>query len=198
LPGICPESAFDIIFFYDIYGFKPRVVKAKITGILLLLCLIAPIASTFTWLQCKKVLVRKAVKRQIMAGIDKNELVLLKFTRKESQTKLRWEHAREFEYKEEMYDIVKTETRGDTIYYWCWWDRVETALNIQLRNLVIIALNNDPQNKENQLRLSNFLKSLYPSPLFWQLLYGKFRTEQIFTYRFSYLSVDLPVPAPPP
>ena len=100
--------------------------KGKLTGIFLLLCLVVPIATTFTFLHFHKKQIRREVKRKIIAGIDKNELILLRLSEIESQTKLNWKHSKEFEFNQQMYDIVETEVKGDTIYYWCMRDTKET------------------------------------------------------------------------
>lgn len=135
--------------------------KHKIIRILLFFCLLAPIAATFTYLQYRRQQVRKEVKHQIIAGIDRAELVLLKFTEKQSQTELEWKHSKEFEYEGQMYDIVEYETLGDTTYYWCWEDVAETTLNKKLDDLTAYALGKNPQDQENQRRLLSFFKSLY-------------------------------------
>lgn len=108
----------------------------------------------------EKYRIRKEVKRQIIAGIDKNELVLLTFSRAAINTDLRWEHAREFEYRGEMYDIVETNETGDSISYWCWWDHRETALNKSLDKLTQSACGQSPGSKEKQQRLQDFVRSL--------------------------------------
>jgi hypothetical protein len=58
--------------------------------------LIAPAAVTYIWLQHRKAVVRKEVKWKMIAGIDKSELVFFQFSKKESQTKLKWKHSNEF------------------------------------------------------------------------------------------------------
>ncbi|MFH0756439.1 MAG: hypothetical protein V2B15_04040 [Bacteroidota bacterium] len=138
------------------------------------------------------------MKRQIIAGIDREELVLLKFTEEESRTRLQWKHSKEFEYNKQMYDIVKTEIKGDTSYYWCWLDSKETKLNEQLDELLNAALRKDPGKKENQERLANFYKSLFCEQLAdWHL--HAFQTEQsLFSYYFNYLTISFPPPVPPP
>lgn len=172
--------------------------KIKISGILLLFCLIAPIVATFTFLHYHKKHIRKEVKHKIIAGIDRDELVLLKFTKKESKTKLRWEHSKEFEYKNQMYDIVEKEFKGDTIYYWCWWDHEETELNKKLDVLVAYALGQDAQRKESQKQLENFYKSLYCYPLS-ELKLFKIQAIQISSpYNLIYKGLFYPPPVPPP
>ncbi|MDZ7846951.1 MAG: hypothetical protein U5L96_09340 [Owenweeksia sp.] len=135
--------------------------KRKVLGILLLFCLVAPVVATFTFLRYQKSQVRREVKWKMIAGLDKEELVLLKFTEEESQTELRWEHSKEFEYKGQMYDIVEKSIQGDTIYYWCWWDHEETKLNKQLDGLLANVLGNNPQRQEKKSQLADFFKKLF-------------------------------------
>jgi len=133
----------------------------KLIGILLLLCLIVPVAGTFTWLHLHKKAVRKEVKKELIAGIDKNELVILTFTKNEADAELKWEHSKEFEYQDQMYDVIETKVTENSITYWCWWDHKETKLNKQLTSLLTQILGTDHQKKENQQKLLHFYQSLY-------------------------------------
>lgn len=134
----------------------------RIAAIFLFLCLWAPFAGTWLGLHWQIRTVRKEVKRNLIAGLDKNELVLLKFSKAETITALRWEHEREFEFQGQMYDIVERQTIGDTVFFRCWWDHAETRLNAQLAGLIKGALGNDPQKKECENRLQHFLRNLFP------------------------------------
>ena len=136
----------------------------KNTAILLFICLIVPFLGTYTWLQYQKHQTKEMVKRHILTQVDKNELVTLTFSTAETATELRWEHDSEFEYKGQMYDIVETQINGDSISYICWWDHQETALNLQLQQIVEKTFGNDPQNHQKQDDLTNFYKSLYFAP----------------------------------
>ena len=137
--------------------------KGRFLGIFLLFSFVAPVATTFIILRYQKKQVRREVKWKMIAGIDKEELVFFKFTDAEKQNDLRWEHSKEFEYKGEMYDIVETQFRGDTTYYWCWWDYEETQLNKQLDGLLAFAYKKDNRTNKNQKILQAFYKSLYYS-----------------------------------
>src|SRR3972149_494693 len=138
----------------------------SVIGLTLLLCLILPALGTYSWLQFQKSLVRKEVKERMVAGLTKEELVLLKFTRAQSETELLWEHSREFEYKNAMYDVVETEVRGDSIFYWCWWDREESELNRRLENLIAQETGHNPQSREILRNLDNFSQVPYlPAPI---------------------------------
>jgi len=134
----------------------------SIIACLLLSCLfVDPIVGAFTWIHQKKRNIKREVKRQIIEGIDKDKLVLLKFSKEETKTKLRWEHSREFEYEHKMYDIVETKIVGDTVYYWCWYDHEETMLNRQLEDLANQALGKNPKARPEIILVISFFKSLY-------------------------------------
>ncbi len=135
--------------------------KGKIAGIFLSLCLVLPISATFLFLHLQMKQVKREVKCKMIAGIDKKELVLLKFSESESQTSLNWKHSKEFEYKGEMYDVVEKKIHGDSIFYWCWWDHEETKLNKKLKSLVADSLGQNPQRKDKQEKLADFFKKLF-------------------------------------
>ncbi len=133
----------------------------KFAGILLILCFLVPAATTFIYLEYQKEMVKEEVIARMLMGMDKDLLVLLKFTKKEAESKLDWEHSKEFEYRGQMYDVVEFETKGDTTFYWCWEDKKETHLEATLENLIAQTLGNNPQNQENGKKVYSFFKSLY-------------------------------------
>lgn len=95
----------------------------------------------------------------IISKIDLKDLVLLKFTFNETQSLLKWEHSKEFEFNGIMYDIIRSESKNDSIFYWCWEDREETELNktvIRLTNLFL----NDKINGY-YVKTSNLLNTMY-------------------------------------
>lgn len=132
------------------------------------------------------------------AGLEREELVLLKFTKSEEQKKIKWEHSEEFEFNNQMYDIIEKEINGDTTYYWCWRDNKETELNKQLDDLLVNELGGDQQNNDTQKRLSSIFKSLY--------YYETRLTPIVLTqpdlqnshYSFSNISFSSSPPVPPP
>jgi len=170
------------------------------TVFLLLSCLLLdPIDSTFKWLHYRKALVKKEVQRQIDDGMDKSKLVVIKCSKEETRTKLRWEHSREFEYKNKMYDIVEIKTVGDIIYYYCWYDHKETMLNRQLEELAGQVLGNDPSVVREPVLPGSSLKSLYclfssdhdmPLP---ELLN---KQSGLFSYLYSQIILQPPTPPP--
>ena len=138
------------------------------------------------------------MEKQIKAGIDKKELVLLKFSKKDTEKKLSWKHGHEFEYNRQMYDIVETAVKGDTVFYRCRKDHEETRLNRQLKELVARSGDNNKQDNEAQKRLVNFLKTPYISATFkWNPLPDPGKSICFF-YSLRYTSTYSPPPVPPP
>lgn len=133
----------------------------KAFGILLIVSVCAPFFGTVAWLNYQKKVIRKEIKQNIIAGIDRSELVLLKFSESESHTKLNWEHSKEFCYQDQMYDVVETELHGDSIYYWCWSDYDETTLNQQLFTTLAFFLDQNQERSEKTERIVCFSKRLY-------------------------------------
>jgi hypothetical protein len=179
--------------------FHPIQLGRRIKGILLLSVLISPVLITYYWLEYKKSLVKHEIQCRMMQGVHNDELILLKFTREESETKLRWEHPGEFEYNRQMYDVAKTRVRGDTLYFWCFWDHGETRLNREIAELVTKAFKNDPQQREKHQRLQSFFKSLYCSDLLnWRPIAPSPGLKGPCIGTIFLPSLSFPPPKPPP
>lgn len=113
----------------------------------------------------QKHVIRKELKQNIIKGIDKEKLTLLKFASADQPFMIKYFGAKEFAHKGEMYDIVEQSSVGDTIYFWCWWDHEETALNQKLDNLLVQCLSNEPIQSNTQVQLEKFFKGLYCSSM---------------------------------
>lgn len=161
--------------------------------------LIAPAVVTYTWLQQRKRAVKKEVKWKMIAGIDKSELVLLKFSKSEIVSKLKWKHSKEFEFNSQMYDIVDKVISKDSIQYWCWWDYKETKLNKQLDELLVGVFQHDSKSKEKQDLLFKFYKSVYFQPVFsWSPFKQNDITKISYRYNNRYKSLFVFSEVPPP
>ncbi len=172
--------------------------KTRLLSIVLLFSIVTPGVATWLWLRQRRATVRREVKHQMMAGLEREELQLLKFTPAEAESKLRWKHAKEFEYQGQMYDIVERQQRGDTTYYWCWWDYKETRINRQLDQLLTNTLGKDPQKKERQQNLENFFKTIYQDVAANKLPLNTPATAACTSYCFASKTIKLTPPAPPP
>lgn len=151
-----------------------------------------------TWLHYQKVMVRKEVKWKMIEGLDREELALIKISKKQSG-QLNWEHSKEFEYYGEMYDVVYKKETTDSLFYWCWWDHKETQLNRQLASITKDLLDSDTKRKESSSRVAFFFKSLYSENA--ELL-EKFAIEDVQNsfpfYARDWKSLAHSPPIPPP
>jgi hypothetical protein len=113
--------------------------------------------------------------------------------------KLRWEDPGEFEYDGQMYDVVETWTVGGTVYYRCFWDREETRLNNQLRELAARALAGtseigqppDPWSASSKML---FCAGTSPATIFTP---GS-SPQRAWAFSDSYSSIIIAPPTPPP
>ncbi len=135
--------------------------KSKIAGIAMIFLLVVPTMSALTYLHYQKSLVRKEVRERLSEGTEHEDLVLLALSDAEIRNELQWEHDDEFEYRGQMYDVVETESLGDTTYYLCWKDHEETELKEHINELIAKALINNTHNKKYNDTNIQFIKKLY-------------------------------------
>ncbi|MEO5905077.1 MAG: hypothetical protein ABIQ11_00010 [Saprospiraceae bacterium] len=131
-----------------------------IVSIGLFLCLILPFMATWKFLNIQLHQIKKEVSIKLADGKNTEAEILLKFTATES-SQLNWEHSKEFEYKGEMYDVIRSEMKSDSIWYWCHWDKKETRVKKEINHLVASALGQGPQEKNTKDLILNFFKSFY-------------------------------------
>lgn len=163
------------------------------------MCLIAPIAGTYIWLKYEMKIIKKEVKKQMIAGLDENDLVVFKFKKSSTKSELNWKHPKEFEYRGEMYDVVKFESKGDTTIYKCWWDNKETKLNKQLAQMIGDIMGRNPQNKENQKRLGSFYQKLFHENTSNYLeFYPINKSNSYYWFNNTIYSLNTPAPSVPP
>ncbi len=154
---------------------------------------------TYSWLHYKRYEVKRSVKWQLIRSSDLSELELIKVSKEEADSKLKWEHSKEFEYQGEMYDIVRVEDQGDSISYWCWWDHEETRLNKQLKLLLARAYNQDPIQNEGQFQIFLFFKSLHHQEIeIWNPTEHFTYIEHSSGYLAHFNSYFPSIPTPPP
>lgn len=127
----------------------------NITVLLLLAGMAVPFVGSFGWYYLQKRVIKKAVFEQLAKGIAKEELILLKFSAKESLKK------REFKHGGQMYDIVDYKIQGDSILYWCFWDSKESMLDQKFENLLKALISGNHKYSEFQKHLLVFLNNLY-------------------------------------
>ena len=171
----------------------------KTLSISLLIIIAIATIFPFAYLKMERKAIKKAIKHKIIAGIDKEELVLLVFHKNEVDQQVKWKHSKEFQYKGEMYDIVEKEIIGNEIYYWVWWDKEETVLNQKLANLVRQNFAQNPyQNNKNQV-INHFFKTLYFSEkttIQLDVVKNEISHCTLYSENFSLWQQSPPVPPP--
>ena len=173
--------------------------KKQFISFLLLFILIVPAVSTYFWLQQRKRIVKKEIKQEMIAGMDKSVLVFFKFSKVEINLKLHWEHAKEFEYKHEMYDVVERISEKDSVQLWCWYDYKETKLNKQLQQLLDVAFASDTSSKDKKEQIVIFYKSLYFKEIsFWKPLISCHPEKTSICFKNDYKSIVISISEPPP
>ena len=146
----------------------------------------------------QKHVIRKEIKQTIINGIDKEELTLLKFASSDLPFMIKYFGAKEFAHKGEMYDIVQQASVGDTMYFWCWWDHEETALNQKLDNLLVQCLSNEPIQSNTQVQLEKFFKGLYCTSVQEDSLLSDHDALVIGYSSICYSDIDISVLKGPP
>lgn len=160
---------------------------------------ITPFAGYYSYLNYQKYLVKKQVKKQIIAGIDKKNLVLLSFSVRESKNLLKWKHSKEFQFKGQMYDIVEKLQKNDSIFYWCWWDCEETGLNKELNQLTDLTMGRNTGKDKNLPEINNLFKKLYYSEINNDIFSDEYllidyKTDNPILYKSEFIAI----PDPPP
>lgn len=166
--------------------------------ILLLICFGAPFYGTYYSIIYQKIKVKKEIQEQLSECSEKRDLVHLKFSRKEINSKLGWEHDDEFEYNGKMYDVVKSEIIGDSAHFWCLMDTKETKLNQILHKLIAGHYHDNPVNKEKNKLLDNFSKALFFSDLLFYRHYLNPSELFISEHPVIYISNNIIPLTPPP
>ena len=129
-----------------------------------MLVLLLPLGGTYLFFKSQQYKIRKEIKRKIKNGVKNEDLVLLKIPKVMEEfpnNDFQRIHSKEFRYKGEMYDIVEQETFADTTYYWCIWDKEETALFATLDETFNLIWNKNPIKKNTNEKIQIFIKSLF-------------------------------------
>lgn len=164
----------------------------------LLLVLLCPSGLACVFFAWQKHQVKEAVKARLLAGMDPSELMELKLSKTDAEVMLEWEDEREFEYRGQMYDVVKMNTEGDSIRFICYRDHAESRLEQELLRLLAQPLKDDPAAAGNAQRLIHFYQSLFcvegPSwaPAVWK------KNGAVFFHASSPGLFSTPPAAPPP
>jgi hypothetical protein len=150
------------------------------------------------WLTHQKKMVKKDVKRMMMMGVDKEDLVTFTFTEFEVENELKWKHSKEFEYQGNMYDIVSFQEVEGKFVYRCWLDKKEPKLNTQLSKLFGLKWNTEKGKYHSQTNLDHFVDSLFYSNSNVLKLNLSMVTYRVIQNDFHLLDFNVKQQTPPP
>lgn len=172
----------------------------RYSAIFLFVCLVLPFLASYAWLEGRITAAKVSSTIKIKKAIPPEDQILWKFSLEDAKTKLFWEHSKEFEYKGEMYDIIRSQQHGDTIWYWCYWDRKETKLKRELNILIVNRMGPGPQKRNEGRQVLEFFRALYfqvePSTSDPIAFYK--RINEFSAYKFNLLKREIIPPNPPP
>lgn len=133
----------------------------SLAGIMLILTLTVPFVGAWQFFSTQFKLARQEAKAMMDRAYPETLNVYFEFNKIESQTLLRWEHDSEFEYRGEMYDVLRKEVIDGKIRYWCYWDRKETVLKNEFRDFLVNAFSGHARDQKSEMHFSIFLKTLF-------------------------------------
>ena len=137
--------------------------------------------------------IKKEIKRLLIHKLPDEELSLIMIS-KANSGELRWmKKDKEFRYKGNMYDVVRSEQKGDTTYYRCFNDTRETRLFAHLDKLV--------KDQTGTSRINNIQKVSFQNYIFTSLKIKKYQQEKKLKYFdkiIPYKSIELDTLTPPP
>lgn len=173
----------------------------KIASIFFLLVFFLPVSSLYLTLKVKQQHVRQEMREHIEAGIEEDQLVLLKIPRALEEnpgTQFKRMHAREFRYKGNMYDVVRQETRGDTTWYWCVWDEEETEIVAQLDRLASETADKAKTPKAGHELFKHLLKTPFVGTGFTRIYVATLPVEKPHSFPHSHTLTRAQTPLTPP
>ncbi len=142
--------------------------------------------------------IRQEIKQQIKAGVPEAELILLKILEGTPHPAFQRVEEHEFRYDGKMYDIVRQESHGDTVWYYCLADEKETQLFADLDELVKRDMSQNPERQQRVERLLNLFGLFFFSRREEVSLVDAVEEMALNNYCFGLkIWIDTP-PTPPP
>lgn len=141
--------------------------------------------------------IHSRVNKEILNNLQKEDLTCIKFTI-DNNSILNWENDHEFEYQGKMYDVVTFEMIDDVIYYYCWPDHDETALNQKMDDVLEMLLGTDNEDEEDKEVLAKLYKSLFPTSIDDFIFIDQTPEISFEYYQANFSSLESSPPSPPP
>lgn len=98
---------------------------------------------------------RAEAARLIGEGVSGDNEVVFSFDKNEFM-RLEWKDDDEFRFEGSLYDIIRTENKGDSVYVYCIFDEDDSILYAVLDNLIENDKDDPKENGGSGLSLSQF------------------------------------------
>lgn len=173
--------------------------KSQERAIILLLTLFAPLLIVGGLLKWQEWQIEEQVEEMLLHSIPLEELELLQLSHEEATTLLDWEHEHEFAYHGEMYDVVKSKSSTDSVWYWCWKDDKETAMKKQWAKMKAQFAGKEQQAKKHNTSIGHwFFMGFFQERDEFSCNVPKLTSEKIVSPFIALKSHISAPPSPPP
>ena len=169
----------------------------KIVAILLLIFFVYNYVGFFSLFLYNQYKVREEVKHKIKQQVPVKELVLLKIPLKTANSHFNKLHKTEFLYQGKMYDIVKSNVKNDTVFYYCINDTKEEELFKNLDKQIEDYINNNRTKNHNKVKIKKTINNYLLS----RINYLFFNSSKKISYsqkKYNLNKLFLEIPDPPP
>jgi hypothetical protein len=171
----------------------------KALSIITILCFIIPAISVYIFLLAEKENIKKVNREKTLSENNFNNWIKIELTEEEAQELIEWENDHEFEYKHNMYDVVKKEKSGNHLIYWCYQDLEESFVNEQIGELFSYLTGGHSTRPETRHLLEKIFKKLYcplQDEISFQLLTLQIQQSGMKITHWQNLTQVIPSPPP--
>jgi hypothetical protein len=129
----------------------------------------------YAYLSYQKEEIRENIEQKIIKNLNKSDLNIF-IANEENLARIAWEReGKEFKFEGELYDIIFTEIKSGTTYYYCFKDKDETILEARINQFLKNQSGELPQNQHTKTIL--------------QLLLEPFTVHAINDFHFDYFHI---------
>lgn len=112
-------------------------------------------------LKFQKRIIRNSIKEAIYCNLSSAQLSRIAISETNHEA-LIWHHDDEFEIGGEMYDVVSIEKQKDSIIYYCFLDKKESKINVQIDQIAKSIWGRSPLSTDFETSLVDFIQKVYP------------------------------------
>lgn len=136
-----------------------------------------------------------------LEGKYQEEAVIIKIPKKweqEPPADLKWHDDHEFQYRGQMYDVIRKEVHKDKIWYYSHWDKAETELLNNLSQYISDYLHNNPDEEQKSTFLKTYLDHSFLMSAIASAVVPILYSVNNVAEGMSALNIFLDIDSPPP